>query len=458
MSGYKHATVTISQEEYRRLYEADMTKRFKQFSRIKSQDASHNEVVLNLIDQLEERERQLQSALSTLGQNDTANDNHLLQELLNQNSLYYENMVANLRNTNFEFQDAMSSMTDDFARIMQVERESYNQSLQSLIYNQNINQNNEYLKAEAAQTWFNYCLTFVDFIQAQFDHERFTPGRLNRILRNLNIAENNLANDFCEACLQVSQQMYLELSDLNLELEELIFQWQALFEKTYASLNDIIFQMISNGKVKAVGLNGEELPDYVELDYWTNGRFLQLLDHSRQLLANMNQDQNILTSEDLDRIYYQILPVVRETFESLVYEARLNALNSQLRMNIAEKALQALENHGFCLDRSGYSDGDMRSQFNAHLACPDGSEVTINVMPTEKASQELSNELVVITKHPDLKTEHEARIQWEELSQTLAQYNLKVSRPEILTTPASFPSERSGQESRTEQKYTQVER
>jgi hypothetical protein len=127
-------------------------------------------------------------------------------------------------------------------------------------------------------------------------------------------------------------------------------------------------------------------------------------------------------------------------------------------MNIAEKALQALENHGFCLEHSGYSDEDMRSQFNAQLASPDGSEVTINVLPTERSSEELSNEIVVITTHPYLKTDHEARMQWDELSHTLSQYNLSVSRPEINSNSSSQQSEHTGRKTQVEQKYSELER
>jgi hypothetical protein len=248
------------------------------------------------------------------------------------------------------------------------------------------------------------------------------------------------------------------LTDLHAELEQQVLYWQTAFEKTYESINDLVYQMVSNGKVNAVGLRGEELPNLVDLNYWTNGRFSHLLSHARQLSANLIQDQSILTVEDLDRVYNQILPVIRDSFESMVYEARLSALNSQLRMNIAEKALQALENHGFCLEHSGYSDDDMRSQFNAQLASPDGSEVTINVLPTEESSQELSNEIVVITTHPYMKTDHEARMQWDELSYTLSQYNLKVSRPETNPNPNPRLPDQTGRKTQVEQKYTEIER
>ncbi len=458
MSGYKHATVTISREEYQRLHEADMKKRFKEFNRIKSQDSGQDDMVIGLIRQLEERESQLQAVLISTGQGSPHADNGILQNLLEQNAIYYENLVATLGNTSWNMQDSLASVTNALFTEMNAGREDINQALQSLIMDQQYLQNSESMKAEAARQWHSGCMVLTEFIQSQFDHERFSPGRINRILRNLNLAENNYANGFFESSLQTVQQSYLELTDLNAELEQQVLYWQTAFEKTYESINDLVFQMVTNGKVNAVGLQGEDLPTLVDLNYWTNGRFSQLLSHSRQLSANLIQDQCILTLEDLDRVYNQIIPVIRESFESILYDARLSALNSQLRMNIAEKALQALENHGFCLENSGYSGDDMRSQFNAQLASPDGSEVTINVLPTDKSSQELSNEIVVITTHPYLKTDHEARLQWDELSDTLSQYNLSVSRPQIDPNPNPLLSDQTERKTQVEQKYTEIER
>jgi hypothetical protein len=104
-------------------------------------------------------------------------------------------------------------------------------------------------------------------------------------------------------------------------------------------------------------------------------------------------------------------------------------------MNIAERALQALEIHGFKLNQSGYVNKDMRAAFKANLENADGSQVMIEVLPTEKQKQELANELVVITNHPYLKTEHEARLQWQELCYSLNQFDLNVSRREVRSAP-----------------------
>jgi hypothetical protein len=68
-----------------------------------------------------------------------------------------------------------------------------------------------------------------------------------------------------------------------------------------------------------------------------------------------------------------------------------------------------------------------------NLENPDGSQVRIEVIPAEKTKQDLTNEIVVITQHPYLRTEQEARLRWQELCRSLNQYDLQVSRPEVLS-------------------------
>ena len=149
----------------------------------------------------------------------------------------------------------------------------------------------------------------------------------------------------------------------------------------------------------------------------------------------LSREQRSISTEELRKTNKELLPVIREKFETIIYDARLLALNSQLRMNIAERALQALEIQGFELSESGYTNQDMRGPFTAHLENPDGSRVMIQVLPVDPPQQELTNELVVITNHPYLKTEQEARLQWQELCRSLNQYDLHVSRPELRPAP-----------------------
>jgi hypothetical protein len=222
---------------------------------------------------------------------------------------------------------------------------------------------------------------------------------------------------------------------VHVDLEQRTLEWQSEYARANGALTQFIGELEMNSRVQALGLEGEELPEQVDLAYWSNGRYRELLDKSRQLLAILLQEQRSISTEELRETYSKLLPVIADKFESIIFEARLNALNSQLRMNIAERALQALEMQGFQLNAAGYANQDMRASFSASLENQDGSRVIIEVLPPEQTNEELTNELVVITNHPYLRTEQEARLQWQELCRSLHQYDLEVSRPEIRSTP-----------------------
>jgi hypothetical protein len=438
MSGYKHATVTISEHEYRRLHDADMKKRFKKHTKMKTENSAQLADLANTLRQMENRQRQLEEAFGELEQDSDDIDLEAIEQALAQNALCYESLVAIMEESASHANDSLVDLSQAFAERMQQERENYHRHLQGLVQRIDQHEQREQLKEQSARQWLKRSVGAADFIQTHYDHQRFLPGRLARIYQQLDFAQSNLAEGLAEASLQVSQQAFLELSELRLELEQRILEWQTEYTGTYSAIAHLLRELELNATVNAFGLQGEELPEQIDVAFWSDGKYNQLVAKCRQFLDLLTQDRSHISTEELQRIHGELPAVVTASFESILYEARLKALNSQLRMNIAEKALEALEQHGFQLSEAGYVDKDMRAPFMAQLANMDGSRVTVQVLPTDQTSRELSNELIVITNHPYLKTEHEARLQWAELCRTLNEYSLDVSRPEVREAPAAL--------------------
>ena len=446
MSGHKRATVTISEEEYHRLHQADIKRRFRQHT--KQGDAARQTADLTkALRDLENRQQLFEQALHGLDQDVDWIGADIVQEILTQNARYYDSMATIVEEANSNTNASVTILTQRFTAELQREREQHRLHLQSVIQRLDTYEQREQSKAETARRWLKQSVAFADFIHTQLDHERFLPGRLFRIQGSLNVAQNNLAGGLYEASLQTSQQAFLQLSELHFELEQRILEWETEYEQAYGALRAFIAEMEMNLSVNAFGLDGEELTVPVDLAYWSKGMYSELVDKCRQLLTLMVQEQRSISTEELRQTHTQMLPVLIEKFESIIYEARLGALNSQLRMNIAERALQALETQGFRLNQSGYVDQDMRGAFAVNLENVDGSQVMIEVLPAEKTKETLTNEIVVTTNHSYLRTEHEARSQWQELCRSLNQYNLQVSRPEVraapplpITSPAQQPA------------------
>ena len=437
MSGYKRATVKISEEEYRRLHQADIERRFRTHTRAAKKSAQQVGNLTHALREMEYRQQQLERAITILDQEVDGIGSEMIHDVLAQNAHCYENLAALIEETASENNASLAMVSQRFTETMDIERERYHQQIQALAQRLETDEEREQSKAEAARQWLTQSVAFAEFLQGQFDHERFLPGRLAKIINSLSFAQYNLTQDLVESSIHASQQAFLQLSELHFELEQSTVEWHTEYEQASTELIQFIDELEMNASVNAFGLAGEELTEQVDLAYWSNGKYQELLDKSRQLLTLLRGEQRAISTEELRQTHTQLLPVIREKFETIIYEARLHALNSQLRMNIAERALQALEIHGFRLHNSGYTDKDMRAAFRAQLENSDGSRVMIEVLPAQQSRQDLTNELVVITKHPHLKTEHEARLQWQELCRTLNQYDLHVSHPEVRAAPAA---------------------
>lgn len=432
MSGHKRATVTISEEEYRRLHQDDIKRRFRRHTRNEN-SARESADLTNALREIEYRQREFEQALNGLDQDLDWAGADMMQEILSQNARYYESVAEMINDANSNTNASLAILSQQFSEELQREREQHRRHLQAVVQRLAMYKQQEHIKAETARRWLRQSVAFADFIHAHLEHERFLPGRLSKIQGSLNLAQNNLADGFYESCLQTSQQAFLQLAELHFELEQRIVEWQTEYERAFSALSGFVNELELNQKVNAFGLNGEELTAQVDLAYWSNGMYRELREKCQEYLVMMAQEPRSISTEKLRRFYTETLPLLMEAFESIIYDARLSALNSQLRMNIAERALQALEIQGFRLNESGYLDQDMRAAFLANLENGDGSRVRIEVLPAETAKQELSNELVVITGHPYLKTEHEARLQWRELCRSLNQFGLQVGRPEVRT-------------------------
>lgn len=437
MSGFKRATVTISEEEYGRLHEADMKRKFRERKKPEAQPAEQSAELARVIGQMEKRQQELEQELRELDQafHPTPVYNEELDALLVQNALYYEDLAAMVEETGSGNYQNLENLSQSFDEKIGRQREEYQRALQNLFDRQDILEQEENAREELARQWLQGSQRMVNFLRDQFDHERFLPGRLSQILFRLEFAQNNLAQGLWESSLQHSQQAFLHLNELHLDLEQRVLEWEAEYDCAYRAIREVIHDLELNAKVTAFGLQGEELPEEVDLDYWSGGKYQELLNNCQQVLEILLQDRQQIPAEDLQRTHTEWLPDITKRLESIIYEARLNALNSQLRMNIAERALQALENHGFTLSESGYSDEDMRSSFTACLDNPDGSQVTIQVLPGDNSTRELANELVIETRHAELKTEQEVQMQWQELRRSLHADNLRISQPEIRPRP-----------------------
>src|SRR6188474_3878335 len=135
MSGYKRATVTISEQEYRRLHETDMRRRFRGHTKAKTRISEQAPDLANTLRQMENRQRQLEEAFGSLDQSFSQSEaeTETMQEILMQNALCYESLAAMVEETASNAGDSLARLSQHFTEAMGRDREQFRSHLCSLV-------------------------------------------------------------------------------------------------------------------------------------------------------------------------------------------------------------------------------------------------------------------------------------------------------------------------------------
>lgn len=425
MSGRKRITVTITEREYERLRARERKLREIQRNLPEVLEEIRRESRRNL-QTLERRQQQFQQALRRIGED--------FQELEAETSRRLQEQQRRMRdaiqNVRQEMRTLLAEQERQFNEIVAQERRRREQQVRHLQEQIDAILADECRKEEMARSWIDAAQVMRDFIEGNYRHQQFKPGELERLERAIRQAQENQAQGVFEAALAQAQQAYHDLSDLRLELERLEYEWNLWRSAAMESAEEILALAQRNRRCKAVDMEGQEMDIEVEVDWWTEGRLSALEEEVNRLTTQIRDETSPPSTDELRRIVEQTVPELRQRLEKIVQDARLAVLGSQLRINIADLVVQALEEQGFSIQDATYEGEDMRGGYFAKVKHLDGSEVVVVVNP--KPEQPLENELNIHSYDVDQRSEHELRHRSAELARALRVKGLQVAEPERL--------------------------
>lgn len=427
MSGHKRATVSISQEEYDRLRESAILLRMEpevQPQVTESINQQSSRALEADMQQMRQRQAQLEAALAGANQSIYEVEQATTQAI----QQYETSAIADIQNYTGSLWDHFAAMLDEHSRYFEAEiAESHRQQQEQLLQvgrqmrKMSVDQDQ---KRELAEDWLNSARTFCTFIHENYAHEVFAPGQMEKLERQLAQAELNLESGLSEGVIITSQRLYSAFSDLRVALERSLNEWQMLLRAATEAVSQLQARAEAAREVPAVDLDGNLESSVLDVDFWTEGRlslFQQEMDYLTDLL---NSPDNPPDSASLERWLSVDLPAYRNALGDIIEDARVRLLNSQLRINTADTVIRALQAQGFnVLLEHDYLDEDQRSTYLAHMAMGK-SEVIIQVEPVGESLGE--NELHLESLDSEMRTDHELRQRWQEISRALAYFGLSV--------------------------------
>jgi len=235
----------------------------------------------------------------------------------------------------------------------------------------------------ATQTRLADAGAMADLIAEHLPHEQHAPGQLDRLRARLDTARHDLERGRSEAALGLVQTVYHDLSELRVDVELRDREVRLARTAAVQALVVLVHLVDENASQPVEDEEGEVLDDVtLDVDHWSRGELSRLRAETLTLLAGTRDESRAVPAEQLWTIAEAKVPELRDRLAELVRTADLRQLSSQVRVNLADLVVQALdETGGYELADGTYAGTDQREAFFAKLTHPNGNEIVVDVSP-----------------------------------------------------------------------------
>lgn len=441
MSGSKRVTVTIREEEYQRLLDAEQKLRKMPKPKTEQQLAMEQrsfEKIQATMFEAQQRQATFQELL--LGMNGTIqkieeNTSRAMQEFQDNTTAELEQYAGELSRY---VDKRLADQTRRFEKAIAANHRTYQEEIAQLRREIRQQAADQQQKRALAEEWLQAGEALAQFLRATYACDFYAPGQLDRLEQTLLQARQNLDHNLIEAAISPAQQVYLSLSELRVQLEQWEQEWQLVYQAVDEALEELRVQAEDSRRVGALDLDGSPLPYEVDVEQWSDGRWQAVVDQIEMLSAQLRAPTSIPDTQTLNLWLSEDLPGLSQELSAVVVDARVAALNSQLRINIADLVVQALQEQGFVARTSQYENDDLRNCFHVQLDSIDGGEVLVQVEPFGAGIGE--NRLQIDSIDREERTEHELHQRWTEITRSLAGYGIQLENYERLDERSRVPA------------------
>jgi hypothetical protein len=428
MSGFKVSTVALSKEVINKFRGPDSKQRIIQPESepvMREIETISKESLDVSIKSVENRTSAYQDRLSDIDNRISQIEDESRERFLQQEKVLF----ATIQNQAGHLLENLSTLhqwiENQFSIVIEDERQARIEQFTGIESRIQVIENQVIKMRELGFSWIDAASKIIDFTKASYHHNFFAPGHINRLNQILDLSRNNIDQGAFEAALSLAQQGYLDVSQLRLELEYLETEWLLVQQAVLEGLRQLDASQESNRYVDAIDFEGKELEIILDVNAWTGGGLdtfrADLFEYYNYVIAGIPT----VDTQGLERIADIDIPILKQRLNDLVVKAQTTALSAQVRINIADLVVQALECQGFSLKDSQYLDNNLTKDYRANLHGLDGSEVEIIVAPIKGNS--LQNDLAIISHDIEQRSEHELHQRAKEISDSLIKKGLNVS-------------------------------
>jgi predicted RNA-binding protein Jag len=437
MSGHKIATVTISQEEYRRLYEAERNLRFEIEETALRETASQPRRTESIFDQL---------LRSNLPQNQNgAEDNvvrdhsiiderrgeenrlstHLseVQDLIQRES---ERNSRLLHDSDTQIKTLTEKVADLTAQIQANQTEAHALQIENFTYGLNAN--------DAIENLINRITYFLNQIDLFQSTAFYHPEKIEEIEAKVDFALEYEAQGYQETALSILSHALIEANLYNTQIENHAADILAVQAVLLDRLDLLLAQISANSMVRACHRNGEISNVSLDLHEWADGKYEQIYQDALSLQQWLLSNGQHLSYTEMKEVERRIGEIDSQ-FDDVILLAQANALNSQMKYEVANQVVLALVSQGFIPTAGDFCVNNGDERYFAEASNGEGSVVSVIIDPIP--GNPVANSISVLSSDAKEKTGYELRQRANAIHDAVEKYGFQISKLEEVTEGTS---------------------
>ena len=267
------------------------------------------------------------------------------------------------------------------------------------------------------------------FINTSYDPNMIDAVQYDSFTGLLERAAAALDNDLPEAAYTSAERAYLGLSEMRLALEEAEMLQVLLRQRVCQRVAALQAAIADAEWVQPVDFEGNELVDEeaINVDYWVENARLLLANRVGDLAARVNSSHfDTATLDELEQLDEEVLPDMEKSLDQCVSDALLEVIYAQVRANITEMALHALQSQGYEITRNGITDGNQRRACRIRMDGP--GAVGVDMKVSRMKDDHTASQLEMSYSDAENLTPHEINRRTTEINLALRKNGIAVEK------------------------------
>jgi hypothetical protein len=250
-----------------------------------------------------------------------------------------------------------------------------------------------------------------EWIRSSYDWEFFIPGEMREIEYRIDTATENYYQGLAETTVAQAQGIQLDLEKTRAILEKKVSQWNFLRGMIDQRIYQLLNVIEEIREVQPVDLEMNIIADAapLDVDYWSEGKLTEIEEKLAHLQRLVQNDHCNLEIDEMRSWMEKLDEKVDERLSGIIMLARYNALDGQIRRNLATIAADVMAANGFKVVE--YSDDPLAIQepFFVLMRDDHGGEITIDIAPDEGYINQISIQMSESTPVMEFQLENQRR-------------------------------------------------